>query len=256
MTFISCAKTMATESELAVPFFAEPQYLSHAEEIAGKLAAFSAEELMDMLKISPQIALENKARYSSIIHGETEMMPALAAYTGIVFKHINPSDFSAEDLEYAHRHLRITSFLYGLLRPMDMISPYRLEGNVTLWDGGHKPVFKYWAPLLTDNFIEEIKADGGVLVNLASGEMKKLFDWKKIESSVKVIQPEFLMCGKDGKTRTVTIYAKICRGEMTRRIMLDRINSPEDLKEFRHDGFEFSPDLSTGTGYVFIKHTD
>lgn len=253
ITFISCAKTMAMESRAGVPSFAEPQYIRHAEEIAEKLAAMSAEDLMDTLKVSPRIAEENRARYAGIVHGEAELMPALSAYTGIVFKHIHPEDFSTEDWEYANRHLRITSFLYGLVKPLDMISPYRLEGNVTLWNGASGSVFRYWQPVLTDNFIREIKADGGILMNLASGEMKKLFNWKKVESEVKVILPEFLMRGNDGKAKTVTIYAKMCRGEMTRHIILDRIDNPEELKDFRHDGFTFCPELSSDTKYVFIK---
>ena len=105
-------------------------------------------------------------------------------------KRILPKDFTADDFRYAQEHLRITSFLYGLLRPLDGIRPYRLEGDVRLPEKGGITMFDYWKPLLTDYFIEEIKKRGGILVNLASGEMKDLFDWKRVESEVRVITPD------------------------------------------------------------------
>lgn len=256
ITFISCAKTMASEVLARVPRVTEPKYLHHAQGLAERLATFSVEELMDTLKVSPAIAAENQLRYRSIVSGDAEMMPAIFAYTGMVFKHIAPHSLSMQDLEYAYAHLRITSFLYGLLRPLDAISPYRLEGGVTLDRDTGKSMFNYWQPILTDDFIDEIKASGGTLVNLASGEMKSLFDWKKVESAVNVVQPEFLMQGKDGKTKTVVVYAKMCRGEMVRHILLNRINSPEDLKSFEWDGFRYDRERSSDTKYVFIKQTE
>lgn len=256
ITFISCAKTMASEVSARVPRITKPQYQNHAQDLAERLATFSVEELMDTLKVSLTIAEENQLRYRNIVAGDAEMMPAIFAYTGMVFKHIDPYSLSTQELEYAHGHLRITSFLYGLLRPLDVISPYRLEGGVTLDRDTGKSMFNYWQPILTDNFIDEIKASGGTLVNLASGEMKSLFDWKKIESAVNVVQPEFLVHGKDGKTKTVTVYAKMCRGEMTRYIITNRISDPEDLKSFEWDGFGYDRERSSDTKYIFIKQTE
>ena len=117
--------------------------------------------------------------------------PALLSYTGMVFKRIHPADFTPEDFSYAQKHLLISSFLYGLLRPLDLIRNYRMEGYVKLPELGGVTVFDYWKPLLTDLFISEIKRSGGVLVNLASGEMKDLFDWKRVCQEVRVITPEF-----------------------------------------------------------------
>ena len=142
-----------------------------------------------------------------------------------------PKDFTADDFRYAQEHLRITSFLYGLLRPLDGIKPYRLEGDVCLPEKGGVSMFDYWKPLLTDCFIAEIKRQGGVLVNLASGEMKELFDWKRVEKEVRVVTPEFRIW-KDGGLKTVVIYAKMCRGEMVRYIIKERVDSPEGLRAF------------------------
>ena len=155
-----------------------------------------------------------------------------------MFKHLHPADYTAEDFQYAQQHLLITSFLYGLLRPLDSIQNYRLEGNVRLPEHERKTMFEYWHPLLTDYFIDAIRQQGGILVNLASGEMKDLFDWEKVCREVQVITPEFYTL-KNGKPTTVVIYAKMCRGEMTRFILKNRIAHPEQLKEFEWEGFSY-----------------
>lgn len=106
-----------------------------------------------------------------------------------VFKRLNTKDFSKDDFEYAQEHLRLTSFCYGLLRPLDTIRSYRLEGDVVLPELGNQTMFSYWQSRLTDVFIEDIKKAGGVLCNLASDEMKGLFDWKRVEKEVACHHP-------------------------------------------------------------------
>ena len=151
LAFISCAKTMAARCTLRVPQLTTPR--------------FEAEALQNALSLSQ--------------------------YTGAVFKRIAPRDFTADDFAFAQDHLLITSFLYGLLRPLDGIRPYRLEGDVCLPERGGLSMFDYWKPLLTDVFIEAVRQQGGVLLNLASGEMKNLFDWRRVEREVQVVTPEF-----------------------------------------------------------------
>jgi len=148
--------------------------------LAGQLATLSTEELAKILRVNHRIAATNRLRYSRFHDDAERALPALAAYTGIVFKRIAPADFTAGDFEYAQAHLNITSFLYGLLRPLDAIRTYRLEGDAVLPGHGEQTVFEYWQDKLTDAFLEKIKADDGILVNLASSEMKRLFDWKRI----------------------------------------------------------------------------
>ena len=153
-------------------------------------------------------------------------------------------DFSEDDFRYAQEHMRITSFLYGLLRPLDGIKPYRMEGDIRLPERGGMTMFDYWKPLLTDYFIADIKRQGGILVNLASGEMRDLFDWKRVEEEVRVITPEFQVW-KGGQLKTIVIYAKMCRGEMLRYIIKNRIENPEDLKAFTWEGFAYDEGRST-----------
>lgn len=244
---------MTGSQTVGVPEVTMPEHLEEASGIAAVMDRFSETELMDILNISPKIASEVKCRYGAIVSDEAEHIPAILAYTGAVFKRINPSDFTAGDFRFAQGHLRITSFLYGLLRPLDLVAQYRLEGNVRL-PGAETDIFGYWRPVLTNEFIREIKEAGGLLVDLASEEMKNLFDWEAVCREVRVVRPEFISI-RNGKPRTVVIYAKMCRGEMTRMIIKQQIEDPGALKSFRWDGFMYNADMSSDDRLVF-SHID
>lgn len=250
LTFISCAKTMASRSSIAVPEITTPKFEAEAVENALEMSQYSTEELEKLLRVNAKIAAENRLRYHDFCSEDNRPMPALCAYTGAVFKRILPKDFTADDFYYAQEHLRITSFLYGLLRPLDGIKPYRLEGDARLPEKGGISMFDYWKPLLTDYFISEIKKQGGVLLNLASGEMKDLFDWKRVEQEVRVVAPDFQVW-KGGELKTIVIYAKMCRGEMVRFIIKNRIERPEDLKTFTWEGFALDESRSADNHLQF-----
>ena len=251
LVFISCAKTMAARCSVVVPEVTVPKFETEAVRNALEMSQYSVSELERLLRVNTKIAAENRLRFHDFCSEENRSMPAVCAYTGAVFKRILPKDFSAEDFRYAQEHLRITSFLYGLLRPLDGIKPYRLEGDVRLPEKGGISMFDYWKPLLTDYFIEEIKNCGGVLINLASAEMKDLFDWEKVCREVQVVTPEFYTL-KNRKPTTVVIYAKMCRGEMTRFILKNRIAHPEQLKEFEWEGFSYCKTSSNKNTFRFI----
>ena len=250
MTFISCAKTMTGKSKQQAPFTTLPVFENQARENAIHLSQCTVEELERLLKINHKLASENYLRYQNFLSADNPALPALLSYTGIVFKRINPKDFTADDWSYAQKHLRITSFLYGLLRPLDTIKNYRLEGDVRMPENGNQSMFDYWKPLLTEHFIKEIEKESGILINLASSEMKDLFNWRRVSQEVRVVTPEF-MVHKNGKLSTVVVYAKMCRGEMTRYILKNRIESPEALKDFEWEGFAYNEQESTPERMVF-----
>ena len=133
LTFISCAKTMASHCSLKVPEVTVPYFEAEAVRNALEMSQVSAAELEKLLKVNAKIAAENKVRFHDFCSEDNHPMPAIGAYTGAVFKRILPKDFTADDFRYAQEHLRITSFLYGLLRPLDGIRPYRLEGDCLLY---------------------------------------------------------------------------------------------------------------------------
>jgi len=243
---------MSPAGKVKYPFSSLPRFAQEASQIALYMTQFSVEELEHLLGVNAKIAVENFRRYQEF-HSETTLSaPALYSYTGIVFKRLAPRAFSEEELHYVQDHLRITSFCYGLLRPMDRIRLYRLEGDVSIPELGGQTLFSYWKTRLTDLFIEDIKHAGGVLCNLASGEMKGLFDWKRIEREVTVVTPEFRVW-KDGKLKTIVIYAKMNRGEMARYILKNRIEDPKQLCSYSWEGFEYQEDLSDGKTLVFTN---
>lgn len=250
LTFISCAKTMAEIREDSSREMTEPRYGDHALHLGREIARMSGEELGRILRVSPRIAAENRRRYLDLVPGTAPRTEALSAYTGVVFQHIAPENFTEEDWAYAREHLRITSFLYGLLRPTDGIAPYRMEGDARLECNDGRTLFEYWREVLTGDFIAEIKARGGILMNLASAEMKGLFDWKRVEREVRVITPEFKVW-KGDRLSTIVIYAKMCRGEMTRHILKNRIEDPTRLRDFEWEGFAFDPERSDERHYMF-----
>ena len=173
LVLLSCAKTMSETSKVKTPLDTIPRFQQEASEVALQMSQFSVDELERLLRVNAKMAVENYKRYQ-VFHAEnTPQLPALLAYTGIVFKRLNAKDFSKKEFEYAQEHLRLTSFCYGLLRPLDVIRPYRLEGDIVLLELGNQTVFSYWRSRLTDTFIEDIKNAGGILCNLASDEMKR-----------------------------------------------------------------------------------
>lgn len=247
---ISCAKTMAEQTSVRTPYASVPAYRDQAAALAAELATLPTDELARLLRVNRRIAAENHRRYHRFHGDDPAAVPALLAYTGIVFKHIGPATFTDSDFEYAQRHLHITSFLYGLLRPLDAIRTYRLEGDAILPGHDEETVFSFWQKRLTDAFLEKIHADDGILVNLASGEMKRLFDWKRICREVRVITPEFRIREGD-RLKTIVVYTKMCRGEMVRYCLKNRTADPQQLKDFEWEGFRFDATLSRGDDWVF-----
>lgn len=244
---LACAKIMEKQTAVTTPIVSIPMFQKEAERFALLMSQRSVEELMEMFKCSRQLAIENKLRYESFFASE-ERVPAILTYYGQAYKCLQAQTLDAKDFIFAQGHLWITSFLYGLLRPLDMIHPYRMEGKVEL-DG--KTMFQHWRPLLTDLLIDSVKTDDGILVHLATEEMQHLFDWKRVCKEVKVIQPEFLVM-KNGKLKVVTVYAKSCRGAMTRFIIKNQLTMPEDLRHFEYEGFEYSADYGDTSHPCFI----
>ena len=252
LTFISCAKTMTAKTKVttSVPT-TFPSFEKQASQHALELSSLSSEDLGQLLHINPKLAAENVLRYHDFFSETNQALPAILSYTGMVFKRIHAESFTDQDFSFAQDHLLITSFLYGLLRPMDLIKNYRLEGNVKLGSARGETMFNYWKPVLTDFFIDAIKRQGGILVNLASEEMKSLFDWKRLCNEVRVITPEFYTI-KNGNLAAVTVYAKMCRGEMTRYIIKNKLDNPEGLKAFEWEGFCFDESRSSENDFFFV----
>lgn len=207
------------------------------------------DELATEMKLSPKLAVQARRYWLDFVEEYSPLSPALLAYSGMVYKKINAKDFTSEDWAFAEEHLRICSFIYGMIRPRDGIRPYRMEGTVRLGDGSS--IFDYWKDVITSYFIDQVRHAGGTVINLASEEMKCLFHWKEVEEAVRVISPVFETRQRDGRLKSIVIYCKMARGQMIREIIKNRITNPEALKLLRPEGFVYDPERSDDNQWHF-----
>lgn len=229
-----------------------PSFQNEAEAFARDMAQYSTDTIAEILGCSKQIAAQNKLRFMLFFEDKPKL-PAILAYHGQAYKHLKAETLTADDLNYSQGKLWITSFLYGLLRPLDGILPYRMEGLVELPSGEGLNLFEFWKSRLTDMLIDSVKADDGILVHLATEEYQHLFDWQRVRKEVRIIQPLFYV-RKGNDLKIQAVWAKTCRGAMTRFIIENRITNPDDLSAFIYEGFEYEPSLGEPDYPHFIKH--
>lgn len=247
---LACAKTMHENTELQP--LSVPLFQTEAEAFARDMMQYPSETLAKMLSCSQQIARQNQLRYQQFFDADKSKLPAILAYHGQAYKHLKAETLSEKDLNYAQQHLWISSFLYGLLRPLDGIRPYRMEGAVELPSGEGQNMFGFWKSRLTDVLIESVKADDGILVHLATEEFQHLFEWKRVCERVRVVQPLFYV-RKGQELKMQAVWAKTCRGAMTRFVIENRVQNTEGLKDFEYEGFCYNPHLGEADYPHFVK---
>lgn len=243
------AKIMRNESETRnfVPV-TEPLFKDVAERIADEMARMDVGEISSQFHCSMKIAAENWQRFHNF-HVDAPM-PAIMAFNGQAYKHLKATELTKADLEFASQHLWITCFLYGLLRPMDAVVPYRMENDVKLELTDDLPVNNYWRNIvkntdgrsLTDILIDSIKSDDGLLVHLSTEEYEHLFQWQQVCREVQVVQPMFYV-RKGNRLSVQAVWAKSCRGAMLRYILQNHITDVELLKSFSYEGFNYVPSM-------------
>lgn len=231
------SKTMQTECRRSP--VTKPRFSSVADAFAREMGSLTSSEVNRLLGGSSKVVSETQGRYRDFF--VTEKIPALLAFTGQAYKHLQASTLSEEALSYADEHLFITSFLYGLLRPMDGISPYRMEQSVRLKATNEVPVNQFWREKLTGPLIEEVSADDGILLQLSTEEYEKLFHRNEVKGAVRVVKPWFYV-RKDGALKIQAVWAKSCRGAMVRYILERRVKKVKELKEFNYEGFHYAGD--------------
>jgi len=249
---ISSAKTMTGISKQKVPLSSIPRFSKEASEIALYMSQYPVSELSLILKVSHRLGMENYHRFQDFHSDKYPAIPSAFAYTGVVYRNLNPAGFSEEDFMFAQKHLRFASVCYGLLRPLDLIKPYRMEYPVKLPELGEGNMYSFWSPRQTPVLLEDIRSDDGVLINLAAGDVKPSFNWRTLEESVRIITPEFKI-RKNDTYKTIVIYTKMARGQMSRFIIKNRIRDPEELKHFSWEGFHFNEQLSDENNWRFTQ---
>lgn len=230
-----------------------PRFQQVSNVLAAEMARMEPDELAQAFGCSEKIAAENWQRFQHFPFAEK--MPALLAYNGQAYKHLRAETLSDDDMAFAQQHLWITCFLYGLLRPLDGIVPYRMEHSIALEATDDRPLHQFWRDRLTDVLIESVRADDGVLVHLSTAEYEQLFDWQRVCRELRVVQPLFYVRQPNGRLKMQAVWAKTCRGAMVRYVLQHRISQPADLLGFAYEGFCLTPHLGDELHPHFVRET-
>ncbi|MDO5043813.1 MAG: YaaA family protein [Coriobacteriia bacterium] len=250
LTIISPAMRMRSFDLLAPLSQTTPYFLSEAHHIAREVKKLEFTEMAELLKVKGELAAEMYALWQDFEIDEPakpHTNPALGAFWGIAYTHLNPLDFSYDDWLYAQDHLRIGSGLYGLLRPLDAVQHYRLEMQAKLKIDEEKSLARFWSRRLSQ--VLEAQANG-TIVNLASSEYAKVL-LADISSKTKILNCDFKILGKKGYF-TQSTWAKIGRGSLARFITQEQIDSVEGLEAYSAYGFYLSPSFSSKDSLVFV----
>jgi uncharacterized protein len=253
IVILSPAKTINLDKKIKTNIFTEPIFLEEANLLMDELIKYTPPDLESLMKVSSELAEKNFIRHIQWI-GEHDLCSgtqALSGYDGAVYQGINAVDFNEEQLSFANNHIRILSGLYGVLRPLDIIKPYRLEMATKLKNTVGNNLYSFWRDKLTDYFMKELEMQReNIVINLASKEYYSAINFEKIPG--KIITPVFKDY-KGGTYKVITIYAKRARGLMSRFIIENGITSPNELKEFDVEDYTFDEDMSTDSEWVFIR---
>ena len=242
---LSPAKKMNVDIETLQPF-GLPVFLEDTKQILSWLKDKSYEELKKLWACNDKIVEQNVQRLNEM-NIETRLTPAILSYEGIAYQYMAPAVFEETHLEYVQKHLRILSAFYGVLKPMDGVTPYRLEMQAKASIAGTKDLYEFWGSRL----YEEVADEDHVIINLASKEYSKCIEKYLTEKDT------YITCifGElsNGKVVQKGTYAKMARGEMVRFMAENQVSKPEELKTFDRLNYKFHEEFSTETEYVFIR---
>ena len=250
---ISPAKTLDYETPPATSRFTLPQYLDHSQALIEQLRELSPAQISQLMHVSDKIGGLNAARFGSWTPAFTpdNAKQALLAFKGDVYTGMHAEDFSQADFDYAQQHLRLLSGLYGLLRPLDLMQPYRLEMGTKLANARGKDLYAFWGTRISEWLNQALAEQGDdVLLNLASNEYFSAV--KKSALNARIINTEFKDL-KNGQHKIISFYAKKARGMMSRFVIKERIDNPEHLKQFDEQGYRFSAEQSKPDLLVFLR---
>ena len=244
---ISPSKKMKVDTD-SFPYRDLPVFLSNTEEICGELQSMSYEELKELWKCNDQIAQLNVRRLQDM-DLYNRLTPAVLAYEGIQYQYMAPGVFTDQEFGYIQEHLRILSGFYGILRPFDGVTPYRLEMQAKLKIGACKDLYAYWG----DRLVQTLCAECNCILNLASREYSICVS-KYLPDTARFITCVF---GEenDGKVIEKGTMCKMARGEMVRYMAQHQVSSPEQVKSFDRLNYRFDESRSDDNTYIFLRDT-
>tara|TARA_B100000809_G_scaffold218898_1_gene225756 strand:- start:1461 stop:2231 length:771 start_codon:yes stop_codon:yes gene_type:complete len=254
LVLISPAKNLDYTSEVTTEVKSVADLLTNSEKLMNKLSTLRPAELESLMKISPKLADLNYERNQewNVPFNPKKSKQAAFAFNGEVYNGLNISSFNVQEMDYAQNHLRILSGLYGLLRPLDAILPYRLEMGTKFPNNEmNKNLYSFWGSLITEK-VNALALDqnANTIVNLASTEYFKVIKPKEVKPTI--ITPVF-KDWKIDKHKVIMMYAKKARGLMTSFILKNEINQEEQLKTFNSEGYLYNEELSKGNDWVFTR---
>lgn len=253
LTIISPAKKLDYHSSLVTKQFTQPELLDKSQQLIQICRQLTVTQISSLMGISDNLAALNIARFNAWYPEFTpdNARQALLAFKGDVYTGMQVEDFSNADFDFAQQHLRILSGLYGLLRPLDLMQPYRLEMSSRLVTPQGNDLYSFWGNLLTEKLNAILtEQNGSILINLASDEYFKAIDPTRLNATI--IKPVFLD-EKNGKYKIISFYAKKARGLMSRYIIQNRLTCVKQLANFNLAGYAYDRSLSKNEQLVFKR---
>jgi uncharacterized protein len=250
---VSPAKKLDYDTPAKTKTSTMPDFLEHSQILIDRLREFSTMDIAELMHLSMKLAELNFDRYEnwSLPLSTDNAKQAMFAFKGDVYTGLDADSFSANDIKFAQKHFRMLSGLYGLLRPLDLMFPYRLEMGTRLENERGKNLYEFWGNIITDAINKQLKASKSEhLINLASNEYFKSVKTKNINAEI--ITPAFKEY-KNGEYKMIGIYAKKARGLLSRYIIQNQLSTPEDIKNFDLDGYKFNSKVSKGNNWVFTR---
>lgn len=253
ITVLSPAKTLDYETPPTTQKTTQPRFLEATKGLVDDARQLSPADIGSLMGVSDAIAHLNYQRFMNW-HPQFSLdnaKQAVLAFKGDVYTGLDADTLDSKGLSFAQKHLRILSGLYGLLRPLDLMQPYRLEMGLKFANRGGKNLYEFWGEEITQTLNEDLKKSASpVLINLASNEYFKAVKSKQLDAEV--VTPVFKDL-KNGKYKIISFYAKKARGLMARYIVDKQLNAPDGLKAFDREGYYFCPQQSTARDWVFLR---
>jgi uncharacterized protein len=253
---ISPAKNLDYETPAKTKQKSEPDFLDDAQELIDDLRELAPQDISKLMSISDKLGVLNYDRYQQwkIPFTEDNAKQAVLAFNGDVYTGLDANSFKADEYKFAQKHLRILSGLYGLLRPLDLMQPYRLEMGTKFANKRGKDLYQFWGETITEALNKQLKTvKSEALINLASNEYFKSVKAKSLNAEI--ITPVF-KDWKGDKYKIISFYAKKARGLMAAYIIKNKLTDAEQIKAFDSEGYSFNEAMSTSKEWVFTRQLD
>ncbi|ENX22780.1 UPF0246 protein [Acinetobacter vivianii] len=253
LALISPAKTLDYTTALPTDTYTQPRLLAQSQQLIDVCRKLSATEIASLMTVSEKIANLNVERFRdwNADFDFSNARQAMFAFKGDVYTGLNAYHLKDQDIDFAQQHLRMLSGLYGLLRPLDLMMPYRLEMGTKLKNSRGHNLYEFWGSIITDQINQDLsEINSKVLVNLASDEYYKSVNEKNIQAEI--VKPVFLD-QKNGKYKVISFYAKKARGLMARYLIENKLSQVEQLKAFDSEGYYFDAESSSDKELVFKR---